>query len=88
MEKIANFQTSQNQTPMYDPEPFYLSYLQAKGRVSVLLSGKHSINSADYMRKASNKAFYYSTWGPCDFLYGESILVHHFEHCSLVLVAS
>lgn len=87
-EKTASSQTCQDQIPIYDPAPFNLSYPQAKGRLSVFLSGKHSINNADYMRKATDKAFYYPTWGPCDFLYGESILVHHFKHCSLALVTS
>lgn len=43
---------------------------QAQGRVPMYLSGKHSINKADYTRKATDKAFYCPTWGPCDFLYG------------------
>lgn len=87
MEEKSKFSSQSRPNPTYNPETFNLSYPLGQ-RESVFLSEKHSINNADYMRKAADKAFYYPTWGPCDFLYGESILVHHFKHCSLALATS
>lgn len=66
----STFSNQSRPNPYIWPSAIQLVLSPRPKRKCLFLSGKHSINNADYTRKATDKAFYYPTWGPCDFLYG------------------